>query len=531
MSEVAAPKMGAAQEITKHHHASLSRHPQRSRFRKRKYVIAKMIPAAGGPARVLCEDTGLGRGGSWNRNGLILLGVDKGLRRVDSRGGPCTAVGREDPGIASGFPAFLPDGKHFFCVRGPLGDQAGVYLAALDDPAGHKVLADLSSVVYTPPAASGGRAHLLFLRENVLMAQPFDDAGLQTVGDPFTVAQQASLSSSAPQVEASASADGTLVYLAGMSRESQLTWFDRTGRELGKVGAPAVHAGVTLSPDGNSLVALRRYQDGSELWLYDLARNSESRLIPRENSPRSGVWSPDSTRIWFEMAGPEGRGLYQKDIRGGQQELIQKEPKASEGAPKSFSDWSRDGRFAIYTENNPQARADIWYVPVESGKPGGKAVKLLGTAANESQGQLSPDGKWLAYYSDETGQDEVYIRPFPMGPGVWKVSVDRAREPRWRSDGRELYFVAAPPNRGAERLMAVALEPDGHGGLRTGAPEKLFDFSGISSVPQSNAWTYSPHPDRQRFLVSVSTATDQPTVNVILNWQRAVAAQTKADQH
>jgi len=187
-------------------------------------------------------------------------------------------------------------------------------------------------------------------------------------------------------------------------------------------------------------------------------------------------------------------------------------------------------RFAIYTENNPKTRADIWYVRLESGKPGAQAVRLLGTAADESQCQLSPDGKWLVYYSDETGESEVYIRPFPMGPGVWQVSVDTAREPRWRSDGRELYFIAAPPNRGAERLMAAAVEPDGHGGLRTGAPEKLFDFRGISVVPRNNRWSYSKHPDRQRFLVNALTATEQPTVNVILNWQRAVTSQMNPDR-
>lgn len=292
------------------------------------------------------------------------------------------------------------------------------------------------------------------------------------------------------------------------------------------MGPRANHSGISLSPDGNSLVVRRRYQDGIELWLHDLARNSETRLI--EGSPSSGVWSPDSTRIWFGMAGPDGPGLYQKDVRSGQQELIQKE-RESDGSAKVFSDWSRDGRFAIYTENNPKMRADIWYVPVESGKMGAQAVRLLGTAADESQGQLSPDGKWLAYYSDETGKGEVYIRPFPTGSEVWKVSVDGGFEPRWRSDGKELYFVAAA-GEVANRLMAVALEPDGHGGVRTGAPEKLFDFRALGFVPQINLWSYSPHPDRQRFLVNALTATDPPTVNVILNWQRAVAAQMKADQ-
>jgi serine/threonine protein kinase len=485
----------------------------------------KVIPAAGGPAQVLCGETGLGRGGTWNRDGIILFGSENGrLRRVDAnKAGQCTAVGK-DPNDRASLPVFLPDGNHFFYVRQAIDQTSqGIYLATLDEPVGRRVLSDNSSVVYTPPASKGGRAHLLFLRENTLMAQPFDQGGLQPVGDPSAVTAKASYSLTPPQVAASAAADGTLVYLAGRSRETQLTWFDRTGKELGKVGPPADQRGVALSPDGNTVAIGRQEQnDSAATWLHDLVRESESRLQPPGSPGTGALWSPDSSRVWFGMAGPDGPGIYQKDLKGGQLQLVQKTDPAA--PPKTPSDWSRDGRFVIYTENNPKTRADLWYAPAESGKMDEKAaVKLLGTDAVESQGQLSPDGKWLAYYSDESGKGEVYIRPFPTGLQVWKVSAEGGREPRWRSDGRELHFTDFGVS-GRVLLMAVTVDADGRGGLHIGAPQKLFLVRATAVVPQSNVFIYSPHPDRQRFLVNALVETGERTINVITNWQKPASA-------
>jgi serine/threonine protein kinase len=487
----------------------------------------KVMPAAGGPAQVLCSETGLGSGGTWNRDGVILFGIENGqLRRVDAnKGGQCTAVGKDDPNNRATTPVFMPDGNHFFYVHQTLNDQSsrGVYLATLDEPTGRKVLSDNSSVVYTLPASPGARAHLLFLRENTLMAQPFDDGSLQPVGDPFAVAARASNSISRPQVAATAAADGTLVYLGGRSRETQLTWFDRTGKELGKVGPRADQQGVALSPDGNAVAIQRQDQDGSSaVWLHDLVRDSESRLTPPGSQGAGALWEPDSGRIWFGMTSPEGPAYYQKDLKGGQVQIVQK---VNAAAPEVLSDWSRDGRFVIYTQINPKTRADIWYAPVESGKMDEKAaVKLLGTDAIESQGQLSPDGKWLAYYSNESGKDEVYIRPFPAGSQVWKVSVDAGREPRWRSDGKEMYFSSAGLT-GRTTLMAATIEADGRGGLRIGTPHKLFEARVNTIVAQNNIFVYSPHPDQQRFLVNTLVETGEATVNVITNWQKAVTDQ------
>src|SRR6185437_12900257 len=194
--------------------------------------------------------------------------------------------------------------------------------------------------------------------------QPFDDSNLRPVGDPFTVASRASTSPTQPQVGASASADGTLVYLSGRSRETQLAWFDRTGKQLGRVGPPANQSGLALSPDGNTVAILRRDANNApSIWLHDLTRDSESRLAPN-NGGR--LWSPDSSRFWFSMASPEGPGIYQQDLKAGRAELLIANP----GGANAFnaSDWSRDGRFVLYTAIDPKTRADIWYLPLDSGK-------------------------------------------------------------------------------------------------------------------------------------------------------------------
>ncbi len=277
------------------------------------------------------------------------------------------------------------------------------------------------------------------------MAQPFDDSRLQPIGDPFPVAPQASSSSVLDQVGASAAADGTLVYLAGASREDQLTWFDRTGKEIGQLGSRTAQSAVSISPGGNSAVVLHQHQDGDELWLYDLAHGSSaSRLIPRGNHSVP-LWSPDSARLWVHMKGAEGDDVYLLDIHGGRQDVFATDQIQGRWVP---ADWSRDGRFIVINEINPKTRDDIAYVPVVSGKLGAP-VKFLAAPADETQGQFSPDGKWLAYTSDESGRYEVYARLFPSGSGVWKVSTEGGREPRWSADGKELFFVGVSQSVGA----------------------------------------------------------------------------------
>ena len=324
------------------------------------------------------------------------------------------------------------------------------------------------------------------------------------------------------QVAASASADGTLVYLAGRSRKSRLTWFDRTGKALGAVGPQADQLGVFLSPDATVVANTRLApNDASAFWLTDLVRGSESRVTPPGSPGIGGLWSADSSRIFYSMQSNDAAGLFWKHLKSGQQELVWKaDPNVLSLIPSA---WSPDGRFLIYTQIDPKTRADIWYSPIESGMLNLKAaVKLVGSEAMESQGQLSPDGKWLAYSSNETGTEQVYIRPFPTGAIAWKVSIERGYEPQWRSNGRELFFTVGRQS-DVVTLMAATVETDGRGGLRTGVPQKLFDAYARVFVIQQNMFSYSPHPDGQRFLVNTIVDMGQPTVNVITHWQKTLA--------
>jgi Tol biopolymer transport system component len=482
--------------------------------------MLNVIPALGGPAQVLCGGTGVAAG-TWNRNGVILFSTDNGsLRRVDARGGECTAVGKPvgpDNDNQSSSPVFLPDGNHFLCTRRSLEQSSsGVYLASLDEPIGNRVLADISATAYARPASAGAPGHILFRRENLLMAQPFDEARLQPLSDPLTVAEEA-----AP-TRPSVAADGTLAYLAGGSGLSQLIWYDRKGNQLERVGPQAQQSGVALSPDGNKVAILRRGPNmaSSGLWLHDLASGFDKPVTPPGASVGIGIaWAPDSQSIWFVMRGQEGFGVYKSDLGLGPPNLIQKLD-----TPRSLSDLS--DRFLVYEELNSKMRGDIRYVPVDSGKPGAPAVKVVETDANESFGQLSPDGKWLAYRSEQAGRMDVLIREFPTGPRVWPVSaadpehIANAFEPRWSADGKQLYFLTGP---GPVTLMAVAVEPDGQVGLRLRLLPRLFELRIPMNLAAFNRWSYSPHPDGKRFLVNALVEGGEPVVNIITNWQKAAS--------
>jgi eukaryotic-like serine/threonine-protein kinase len=477
----------------------------------------KKVPAAGGPTTALCSEGGNGRGGTWSRDGVILFsGDDQTLRRVNASGGDCSAVSLEGGKTRAAGPEFLPDGNHYLYGSLDLADPstAGVYLAALDSPKTRKVLSDYSSVLYSPPATGIGPAHLLFLRETTLMAQPFDLAKLETTGDPFAVAPQAAYSVE-PLVAASVARNGTLVYLTDVYVPQQITWFDRSGNELGKIGSARDLLGISLSPDGNTLAISRRDQGILYgIWLFDVARGSESRFTRGAIFP-AAVWSPDANRIVYPSKAQPN--LFLKDVIGGGKETPLLAPSTN---LRTASDWSRDGRFLIYTESHPKTQADIWYLP-DPGKPDRKPVLFLGTDAVESQGQLSPDGRWLAYVSDESGRSGVYIRPFPSGPGVWKVAVNGSKEPRWGRDGKELFYLEGLVPKVA--LMAVAIQLDARSGLQIGAPHRLFEYRGWGFASPNNLFAYSPHPDGKRFLVNVDVEGAKPAINVITNWQKFIA--------
>lgn len=376
-------------------------------------------------------------------------------------------------------------------------------------------------MVYAPPAA-GGLAHLLFLRDATLMAQPFDDASLQAVGDPLPLALEATTTISTPQVAASVS-NGTLVHFAAVSRESQLTWFDRSGKTLGTAGSRTRQEATVMSPDGNAVLTNHVESDGTlAMWRSDLVRGTESRVLAAGTQNGYPVWFPDSRRVLFRITSrQDGAGLYQKDVNDGSQpELVLPFSPGTSFNPSAFSP---DGRLLVYTVVDPKSRADIWYLPWDAKPDLSKAVKFAATDGDESQGQVSPDGKWIAYTSNEIGVYNIYVRPFPTGPGIQRVSADQGQQPRWSADGKWLYYRRSlTTNRGT--LMAVAVTANVQGPLQFGTPETLFDLhTARSTLPRANVFLYSPHPDGQRFLVNAAVEDADATINVITNWQKTLA--------
>jgi WD40 repeat protein len=341
------------------------------------------------------------------------------------------------------------------------------------------------------------------------MAQPFDDAALAPVGDPFAVASQTTQSYTNPGLAASATASGMLLYVAAPSRDAQLTWFDRSGKPVGKAGQPADQVGLSLSPDETRAVTVLR---GSiqDTRLFDLLRAGESRLDTR--GLQAVVWSPDSARLAYFSSGK----IFRANATGGEEEVLLENPN-----PIRPSQWTKDGRFLFYTEIDPKTRGDIWYLPEPGDKPGAtKPVKFLATDSTESQAQLSPDGRWVAYTSDETGRAEVWVRSFPDGDNKISVSLSGGGEPRWRADGKELFFSTG----GRDQAIMMTVPVQSGAKLTLGTPQQLFTYRGGGMVLQNNMYHYAPSADGQKFLITAQAEEGERTLNLITDWHRIVQA-------
>jgi Tol biopolymer transport system component len=302
----------------------------------------------------------------------------------------------------------------------------------------------------------------------------------------------------------SSSANNILVFQQSPASNVQLAWYDRVGKILGTTGDPGDYQDLALSSDGKQLAVTKgRLVDTTNIWLLDLSRSGAStRFTFGSLVDRSPVWSPDGSRIIFSSNRDGPYNLYQKPANGVKDEEVLL--KSSED--KLATSWSRDGRFLLYTAVHPKTKSDIWVLPLEGNR---KPVPFLITEFNERQSRFSPDGRWVAYTSDESGQDEVYVRPFSMNSagttvevsGKWPISNGQGIEPRWRGDGRELFYRS----RGG-RVMAVEIATKL--AFRAGSPQSLGSLPG--------AWDSAA--DGKRFLVLASKSGPQP-YTVVLNWQ------------
>ena len=475
----------------------------------------KKIDVRGGAPQKVCDLPTLAVGGAWNRDDVIIVGTpNRGLMRCPASGGPASVVTQPDPsqgGSAHVLPSFLPDGRHllYLSVSRSAPEMTGVYVRALDakpeEPTSHRILTTGFGATYVPDVAPGiGR--LLFVRDATLFAQPFDAGRLQLSGDAVRVAEP--VGSFLDWAFFSASTNGVLVF-RGPDEDRQLTWFDRGGKILGPASEPGRYSGLTLGPSETRAVVVKQADQATadqDLWVMELSQSRSSRLTFDSRLEESPVWSHDGRRVFFTGTGTAG-SLFEQSLSGTDpaQLLLQNE---EHKVPTSASS---DGRFLLYSSvSQGPTRFDLWVLPLKGDR---KPFPFLRREHNQEQGQFSPDGRWVAYVSDESGRDEVLVRPFTAGAAgadqSSAVSKGGGTAPRWRGDGKELFYLAANGT-----ITSVAFATDR--GVVIGAPRALFQVPGVDT-----AWAVTR--DGERFLLAVPAGHATPSpFSVVFNWQAAV---------
>ena len=468
----------------------------------------KRVDIAGGRVLTICEDRELyGGGGTWNANDVILFspavtgGESSPIYRVAASGGTPTPVTTIDGKIGERrhiAPFFLPDGRHFLYTSMPTTGPLSVYMGSVDGPEKTLVLSDAANVQYA-------LGRLLFVRGATLVAQPFDAGRRVLTGDGIPIVEGITIDPSARTGHFSVST-GVLVYQARAAQVSQPTWFDRTGKPSGILGEPADYNTVNLSPDGTRVaVSLRDASGNMDIWLVDVARGVRTRFTFDPADETQGVWSPDGTQIAFDSMRMGRSELQGKAANGsGAEGVIDASPVA-----KFPTSWSPDGKFLLYnsTAGTPRTGNDLWVVPLFGDR---RPYPFLQTPFNEGRAQFAPDGRWVAYQSNESSRNEVYVAPFPGPGGKWQVSTVGGGSPRWRRDGKELFYVARDGG-----LMAAAVSSRG-AVLDVGAVRALFN---TRIRDQALGIPYDVTSDGQRFLVNTLVERPVPSsITLVVNW-------------
>jgi serine/threonine protein kinase len=457
----------------------------------------KRLDTGTGVVEVICQAV-TPWGGDWNRDGEILFSNGTVLLRVNPAGGNPEAVTEVDPAHGKTslmFPSFLPDGRHYlFRIAGS--ERDGVYVGSLDSGE-RKLLIPLSlesanstRVAFAPPG------HIFYVvNRTTLLAQAFDPVRLEVQGEPIRVAENV-FNGGPGGPRFTVSANGVLAFIQGGAGDTvQLTWCDRGGKRLNQVGPAASWTDLGLSLN-ERFAAVTRYEpnNSNSLWLLDLVQGATSRLVT-EGDNYGAAWSPDGKQLAFSSVRNSPPNLFLKQVEGN----VPEERLLESGSMSFPSSWTPDGKFLIYRTQDLKTGWDVWMLPLSGDR---KPQPLLQTKASEQHGEVSPDGKWLAYDSDESGSIEVYVTQFPQPARSWRVSTSGGTQPHWRGDGKELFFVSG------DKLMAVSVSSGTE--FQAGTPQPLFDIErGI----------YAPSKDGQRFLVRVTTEkAPSPPISVVLNW-------------
>jgi eukaryotic-like serine/threonine-protein kinase len=457
-----------------------------------------------GSVRVLGTGNG---GGAWSREDLILFGItpDGPFQRISANGGEPSEVLKPSPQAnVLELPVFLPDGRHFLFHAS--GTEPGIYVGSLGPSEPPKRILNARAATY---ASSG---HLLFVREGTLFAQVFDPVRLELTGNSMTIAERLVTPPYGGGMPFSTSASGPIAYRTGSSGQpsSQFVWFDRSGRVLQTIeGFEGGGHSSSLSPDGRWLATSRSVGGASatstDIWLLDLNTGVPSRFTFDEAFDVTPVWSADGRRLAFSSNRRGTFDVYVKPSSGAEEERL-----LADGEAGNPTDWSPDGRFLLYARQRVMFRDDIWALPMDGDR---RAFPVVETPFHDENGQFSPDGKWIAYQSDQSGQLEIYVQPF-SGPGPkTRISSEGGVQARWRYDGKELFYLASD-----NRLMAVPIRLDSDR-VDIGTPMPLFAPGLNGPIARSPyARHYMVSRDGQRFLVNTIKEVTLP-ITVILNWK------------
>lgn len=473
----------------------------------------KKIEASGGPPLTLADAPG-GRGGTWNQDGTILFApfFSTPIFRVSAAGGtatPVTVLNRDKNESTNRWPYFLPDGRHFLYLVGnpltPTGNPTNsIMIGSLDSKETKFLFHSHSNAIY----ASG---HILFLRQNTLMAQVFDTKRLEVTGDPVPIAED--VEDVAPRVQGSfsASTNGTLAYLEAAGTSRQLLWFDRTGKQVGAVLGKDSYADPHISPDGKELAFVLE-SPSTDIWLYDIARGVKTRFTfgSGNESPR---WSSDGKLIAYTSVRNGEFGIYAKPSDGSGHEEVLVPPGPEQTYPL---DWSPDGKLLAYFrwELSTTTQSQLWILPVKDRKP------YMFTELQQSSSpsyRFSPDGKWVAYSASESGREEIYVTPFPGPGGKWQVSTDGGAFPQWRRDGSELFYMGLD-----NKLMSAQVKENGSS-FEVGAVKPLFETKPYFGLFTANLFDVTA--DGQRFIIPYDSGQENRTISLVVNWPALVKKQ------
>jgi serine/threonine protein kinase len=479
----------------------------------------KKMGLSGGSPQIICKIQGDFFGGVWLPDGTIVFAsFGSGLLRVSANGGQpeaITTLNKERGDIVHSFPIFLPDGQHFlFTIDSARLEESGVYLGTLNSNHVERIVNSRYKVNYLEPG------YLLFLRTTTLYAQRLQLDPPKLVGEPIAIGDQLSVSSAANNAPFTASPNGTILYRGGGSwAKTQLAWFDRSGKLFRKIGNVGSDISVQLSPDGSRAAVasitgpLFKSGAGEEsvnIWVIDLDRDVRTRItFDPGTSDENPIWSPDSRFLAFASH------------RNTDRASIFARPSSGEGQDKTlFSDvttnphpesWSADGKQLLVHFN--AKRMDIGRVVIKEGKT--EIIPFVASLADDSQAQFSPDQHWVAFTSSESGRNEVYVRPFPDGDGKWQISSEGGSEPRWKGDGKELFYLTPD---GTLMSVSVNTKPN----FSAATPVTLFK-TGTVPIPTGSwggAGQYDVSKDGSKFLINtIITPPTRPSLYVIVNWK------------